>query len=217
MRYITDILQRYQAGWGFVAGAAAANIEGFINRGAFAAGIAYNDSRYAKRNNDRDFKGLELYPVDDWSFSDIKIVYRDRSLKFGFCSLTEPDDSFFAPPPMISFRRSKNISVTVIDDGDESEIVENFGTNSWDIEIRGLLVDMVNHWYPQAKLQEFARFFEINDILEVYSAMFSDLGIHSIWLKEQSIEPVEAFPDTIRFSLEARSIRPAEFSILNGI
>ncbi|MDR0829644.1 MAG: DUF6046 domain-containing protein [Prevotellaceae bacterium] len=225
MRYITDILQRYQGGWAYLTGLGASQLEGAFNRGLFAAGLAANEAaikKAQKSRNDKDYK-ISLYP-EEIKFADIEFVYNEQSLKFGFNYLADDsqfDESwggYFAPPPIVSFRREKNIGVTIIDNADEAEIVENFSTNSWDIDIKGILIDFENHRYPKEAMQKFARFFEINDIIEVKnSKLFNDLGIYSVWFKEQSIEPVEAFPDTMRFILQAKSIKPAEFSIINGI
>lgn len=219
MKYWTNVLSRYQGGFGFIAGAAAANLQGFVNRGIFAAGIAYNEKNYLKTDGSKDYN-LSLYTAAEFTFSDIELQYEfetgSKSLKFGFGSMIGETDGIFAPPPMVSFKRSKNLGITVIDEGDESEIVENFGINSWDIDIRGLLIDMDEHVYPQSKVKEIARWFEINDIIKVVSPIFQDLGINSIYFKDQQIDPVEAYPDTIKFTLNAKSIKPAEFSIING-
>jgi hypothetical protein len=216
-------LQRYKGGWAYLSALGESQLEGLFNRGLFAAGIAANEALLRKGEKpNKDFK-VELYP-EEIRFADIEFVYQEQSLKFGFNYLA--DDSqfdedyggWFAPPPIVSFKRSKNIGITIIDNADESEIVENFSTNSWDIDIRGVLIDLENHRYPKAAMQKFAQFFSINDIIEVRnSALFNDLGIYSVWFKDQSIEPVEAFPDTMRFTLTAKSIKPTEFSILNGI
>jgi len=213
MKYVIDIFQRFRDVHGFLG----ANIQGIANRAVFAAGIAYNNSRYIRQSNDKDYKDLHLYSVVDYNFADMELRYEGQSLKFSFGSLMEETEGIIAPPPLVAFRRSKNLGITVIDDGDESEIVENFGINSWDIDIRGLLVDMDEHYYPKSKMIEIRRFFEVNDVIEVISPLFQDLGINSIYFREQSVEPVEAYPDTIKFSLQAKSIKPAEFSIINGI
>ena len=101
-----------------------------------------------------------------------------------------------------------------MDGDDEAEIVENFGVNSWDIDLNGLLVDMDEHGYPGAKVRQIARFFEINDVIDVACPLLLDMGIRSVYFKEQSFEPVEGFPDTVKYSLTAKSIKPALFSLI---
>ncbi|MDR2002149.1 MAG: DUF6046 domain-containing protein [Prevotella sp.] len=212
MRYVVDIFKRFQSVYGFVG----ANAQGLANRGVFAAGIAYNNAKYKGLSNSKEFGNIPVYTVAEYNFADMEMRYEDQILKFSFDSLLHDTSDIIAPPPMVSFRRSKNLGITVIDDGDESEIVENFGINSWDIDIKGLFVDMAEHQYPQSKIKDFARFFEINDVIEIVSPLFQDLGIHSIYFKEQSVEPVEGFPDTVKFTIQAKSIKSAEFSIING-
>lgn len=212
MRYVVDILKRFQSVYGFVG----ANLQGLANRAVFRAGILYNDSKYTRNSNDVDYKDLTLYEVADYTFADMTFHYEGSKLNFSFGSLLGDSENIIAPPPMVSFKRSKNLGITVIDDGDEAEIVENFGINSWDIDIKGLLIDMDEHQYPQSKVIDLVRFFEINDVIEIVSPLFQDLGINSVYFKEQSIEPLEAFPDTVKFTLQAKSIKSAEFSILNS-
>ncbi|NDW10950.1 hypothetical protein D0T56_14965 [Dysgonomonas sp. 520] len=204
-----------QSIYGFVG----ANVQGLANRSVFAAGIAYNNTRYQRQSNEKDFKDVSFYTVAEYNFADMEMRYEDLSLKFSFGSLLNDTEGIIAPPPMVSFKRSKNLGITVIDtamyDTETSEIVENFGINSWDIDIRGIMVDMDNHHYPKSKIVDITRFFEINDVIEIVSPLFQDLGITSIYFKEQSIEPVEAYPDTVKFSLQAKSIKPAEFTIID--
>jgi len=226
MRYITDILERYKGGFDFVPGVIAANAQGIMNRGIFATGIAVNEALYQKRKRlQRDSNyDANVFQTTDYCFADIELCYKDgneegTSLCFGMSNIRdviEGKSEFLIPPPLIRCQRSKNIAVTVIDDGNEAEIVENFGLNSWDIEMTGIIIDMQEHQYPQKSLKELATFFEINDIIDVTSTFLNDLGIYSLYFKEQSIEPVEGFPDTIKFTLQAKSIKPAEFSILTG-
>ena len=63
-------------------------------------------------------------------------------------------------------------------------------------------------------MQELAKFFEINDVIEVACPLLLDMGIKSIYFKEQGFEPVEGFPDTVKYSLTAKSIKPALFSLI---
>ncbi len=63
-------------------------------------------------------------------------------------------------------------------------------------------------------MKEMARFFEINDVIEVACPLLLDMGIKSIYFKEQSFEPVEGFPDTVKYTLSAKSIKPVLFSLI---
>lgn len=216
MRYTVDLISRYQSAFGFVGGTLTGELEGLINGGIFKAGIAYNNARWeAAKLGKRERKyDVSLFAPSDWHWAEMTLTHEDKKLNFSIGAPTEETEGVFAPPPLMRFRRTKNISVTVVDGGDEAEIVENFGVNSWDIDLNGVLVDMDEHGYPGEKVKELARFFEINDVIEVACPLLLDMGIRSIYFKEQGIEPVEGFPDTVKYSLTAKSIKPALFSLI---
>lgn len=216
MRYTVDLITRYQSAFGFVGGTLVGELEGLVNGAIFKAGLAYNELRWkaAKLGKGERTFDAQLYAPTEWQWAEITMKHEGKKLEFGFGSLEQETQGVFAPPPLMRFRRTKNISVTVIDGGDEAEVVENFGVNSWDIELNGLLVDMEEHGYPGEKVKELVKFFEINDVIEVACPLLLDMGIRSIYFKEQGIEPVEGFPDTVKYSLTAKSIKPALFSLI---
>ena len=216
MRYTVDLISRYQSAFGFVGGTLTGELEGLINRSIFKAGIDYNEARWKAESLNRGEKtpDASLYAPTDWHWAEMTLTYEKQKMKFAIGGLTSETKDVFAPPPLMRFRRTKNITVTVVDGGDEAEIVENFGVNSWDIDLNGLLVDMDEHGYPGAKVRQIARFFEINDVIDVACPLLLDMGIRSVYFKEQSFEPVEGFPDTVKYSLTAKSIKPALFSLI---
>lgn len=214
MKYIVDLITRYNSAFGFVSDTAVGELEGLLNGGIFKAGIAYNEGKWNKADNPAGKYNAELYPQPDWSFVEMVMKYEGKELNFSIGSLNGETEGIFAPPPLMRFRRTKNISVTVVDGGDEAEIVENFGVNSWDIELNGVLVDMDGHTYPGDKVKRLSEFFAINDVIDVACPLLLDMGIKSIYFKEQSFEPVEGFPDTVKYSLIAKSIKPALFSLI---
>ena len=216
MRYTVDLITRYQSAFGFVTGTLAGELEGALNGGIFRAGMAYNEGRWraamaGKGNRTYD---VEMYAPREWQWAEMTMKHEGKELHLGMGSLLKETQGVFAPPPLLRFRRTKNITVTVIDGGDEAEVVENFGVNSWDIEMSGLLVDMDEHNYPGEKVKELAKFFEINDVIEVACPLLLDMGIKSIYFKEQGLEPVEGFSDTVKYSLMAKSIKPVLFSLI---
>lgn len=216
MRYTVDLISRYQSAFGFVGGTLVGELEGMANKAIFKAGIAYNEARWeAEKAGRKETKfDVSLYAPADWHWAEMTLTHEDTKLNFSIGGLTSETEGVFAPPPLMRFRRTKNITVTVVDGGDEAEIVENFGVNSWDIDLNGLLVDMDEHGYPGTKVQELAKFFEINDVIEVACPLLLDMGIKSIYFKEQGFEPVEGVPDTVKYSLTAKSIKPALFSLI---
>ena len=216
MRYTVDLITRYQSAFGFVSGTLAGELEGALNGGIFRAGVAYNESRWKAAGTDKAEPryDVKMYAPREWRWAEMTLKHEGKELHMGAGSLLAETQGVYAPPPLMRFRRTKNINVTVIDGGDEAEIVENFGVNSWEIDISGLLVDLDEHGYPGEKVKEMARFFEINDVIEVACPLLLDMGIKSIYFKEQSFEPVEGFPDTVKYTLSAKSIKPVLFSLI---
>lgn len=216
MRYTVDLITRYQSAFGFVSDTLAGELEGTLNGGIFRAGVAYNESRWKATDIDKAEPRYDakMYAPREWQWAEMTLKHEGKELHMGAGSLLSEIQGVYAPPPLMKFRRTKNINVTVIDGGDEAEIVENFGVNSWEIDISGLLVDMDEHGYPGEKVKEMARFFEINDVIEVACPLLLDMGIKSIYFKEQSFEPVEGFPDTVKYTLSAKSIKPVLFSLI---
>lgn len=216
MRYTVDLITRYQSAFGFVSGTLVGELEGLANGAIFKAGMAYNEARWkaAKLLKAEQTLDAQVYTPMDWKWAEMVMKHEGKELDFGFGSLTQETQGVFAPPPLMRFRRTKNINVTVIDGGDEAEVVENFGVNSWDIELNGLLVDMDEHRYPGEKVKQLRQFFEINDVIEVACPLLLDLGIKSIYFKEQGFEPVEGWADTVKYSLMAKSIKPVLFSLI---
>lgn len=214
MRYTVDLIARYKSAFSFVGGTLAGEMEGALNGGIFKAGIAYNEAKWKAASGGNRKYDASMFAPQDWSFAEMVMKHEGRTVNFSFGNLTGETEGVFAPPPLMRFRRTKNISVTVVDGGDEAEIVENFGVNSWDIELNGVLVDMDEHRYPGEKVKELATFFEINDVIEVACPLLLDMGIKSIYFKEQGFEPVEGFPDTVKYTLLAKSIKPALFSLI---
>lgn len=216
MRYIVDLLTRYQSAFGFVGGVLAGQLEGLANAGIFKAGMLYNEAQWKVANLARNQPNYdaELYPAPDWSWAEMTLKHEDAKLEFAIGDASGNPEGVFAPPPLMRFRRTKNLTVTVIDGGDEAEIVENFGVNSWEIDLNGLIVDMDGHAYPGDKVKRLVQFFEINDVIDIACPLLLDMGIQSIYFKEQNIEPVEGFPDTVRYSLTAKSIKPVLFSLI---
>ncbi|MNE84905.1 hypothetical protein D3C80_1818490 [compost metagenome] len=96
-------------------------------------------------------------------------------------------------------------------DGDDNDVVERYGTKSWEISIKGILIDMVNHNYPSQKVRQLREFFEYNRPFGVEGQIWDDLNIRSIYFSDTEIGGIPGYADTIQFDLTARSIKPAEF------
>ncbi|MCT4613587.1 MAG: DUF6046 domain-containing protein [Marinifilaceae bacterium] len=211
--YRIDLATRYQNAFGFLAKNFGSKI---LNVGISNSGI---------------YKNFELYEGEEEEFENISMKAKGIILNFGSLPFTqgksglfkgkmaelfnkseEKTGSFFAPPPMVSFNRSKAIKETYVN-GSDAVVVENYGLKPWNIKLSGIIIDMESHHYPKKKVEELNNFFEINDRVEITGNLFSDKGIDSIYFKSISFDMVEGFPDTIKYSLQARSIKPIEFEL----
>jgi len=192
MTYNIDLYSRYEAAFGFVAANVMSMAETALTKSA-----------------------MQTFSVGDKTFADITLRSKDKKGTFNFNAAYNVDgiSGLLMAPPMVSFSREKNISRTIIDNSDY-EVIENFGKKSWLITLDGLLVDMDNHWYPWKLMQQIRDMFEIDQVFEVTSQLFNDMGINSIYFDRlEDLSFVEGFNDTVKYKLIAYSTRPTEFTL----
>ena len=127
----------------------------------------------------------------------------------------------FVLPPLVDLRMEKRVSVTPVNDNDfdpenisGGEVVESWGSGAWDITMRGILVDMVNHNRPLNQLKGLVEVFKENATFEVSSRLFNAVGISNMYVKTIELPGMEGFKDTQPYVITARSYVPAEL-ILN--
>jgi hypothetical protein len=131
-------------------------------------------------------------------------------------------DYQLALPPLIDLRSSKRIAVTPINDNDFAvdnitggEVVESWGNAPWDISMRGILVDMVNHKRPLDQVRQLVEVFKANSIIQVStSRLFNTVGIRNLYITNIDLPGIEGFLDTQPYVITAKSYVPAEL-ILN--
>ena len=159
--------------------------------------------------------GVEVY-ASDATFADLKLKSAKDGKVYEFRNtiLSDTDNGIFAPPPMLKFDRAKKITATPIA-GSDNVVVEDFGLEQWTITMDGLLVDMENHQYPTAKMQRFRQLFETPDTFDVLECqVMTDLGINALYFeKVDSLSVLQNYPDTVKYTLKAKSIQPPEFTI----
>jgi len=176
--------------------------------------IKANMSVYSSHNNSgTDPSPIVLYDRGDASFAELLLENKKSgtSMKFAITEINDTIENTIAPPPMITFSRSKNIKTTQIDNSD-FEVIECFGSQSWDINLDIILIDFLNHWYPSELIKQVRKIFEVNDTFSVSSQIFDDLNIKEIYFTEISdISLVDGFNDTVKAKLKAKSIKPTEF------
>lgn len=147
-------------------------------------------------------------------FDEVKL-YRDKiEFDFAFREIAEEYNTVFATPPMLSFSRQKKLIVTSIDNVDDIEVVERYNTAPYDIDWKGLLIDMENHTFPADKLKQLNEIFKFNGIWNVSSEIFDALEITAVYISEVQIDFVEGFEDTIAYSFKMRAIKDLEYQLL---
>jgi hypothetical protein len=219
MSFTIDLLQRYSAAFGFVASKIAVADKVGVKTGLqYAKDKLYQQyhlpDAIAKQGNQVRFSTDGFYSKSDYCFADLALKCNDFEIQLGDFNydIKQADSSIFVAPPMISTSREKIIKNTTPDRG-EAEVVENFSKRSYEITIKGVIVDMENHAYPSRQVKLLRQFFEIDDFFEVVSCqLFEDLGIHSIYLEDwDDLSGVEGFEDTMSYSFKARSAQPVQF------
>jgi hypothetical protein len=189
---------RYKKAFGFVA----SNIS-----------VALIDKGFAKEV--QPVSNTNIFVLDkNTKFDEVKL-YRDKiEFDFAFRQIAEQYNTVFATPPMLSFSRQKKLIVTEIDNVDDIEVVERYNTSSYDIDWKGLLIDMENHAFPTDKLKQLNAIFKYNGIWNVSSEIFDALEITAIYIQDIQIDFVEGFEDTIAYSFKMRSIKDLEYQLV---
>ncbi|GGE89431.1 hypothetical protein SAMN05443634_104107 [Chishuiella changwenlii] len=118
----------------------------------------------------------------------------------------------YSPPLIMDFSQEKSLVETEVND-DNPIIVERWGTKPWSISIKGLLIDMEEHNYPEDKINSLNKLWKNNTIIKVTGAQFLDKDIASIYFKSIDFSPLVGFQDTIQFSINATSIKPVSFTL----
>lgn len=198
---IIDFAGRFQAAFGFMTGNVAARL---IENG------------FGEVVKDGNVFDMAIYTMDDNSFFDDIMLEHDTAgeFLFGFRSLNEENADVFATPPMLSMKRAKKLIITAIDNSD-TEVIERYGTEPWEITWRGLLIDMENHNFPLDKLEKMNEIFEVDDIWKVHSAILNKVSVNSIYIQNISFEFVDGYEDTISYTLTTRAVKPVEFQLTN--
>ncbi|SHK71421.1 DUF6046 domain-containing protein [Epilithonimonas mollis] len=200
---VINLAQRYASAFGIMA----------VNNAINKAVVTREPNKY----------NVEMYDDIDTVFEETEFIYEvfrnnqtqviNKILKFGSMLLSDGDGTIYAPPLMIDFSREKNLIETSVSGGD-GVVIERFGARPWNIDIKGILIDVENRNYPTEKIKELIDVFEHNDIITVVGQQFYEKNIDSIYIKSISINPIEGFTDTVHFSLTASSISSVSWTLL---
>lgn len=195
---VINLAARYAAAFGIMA----------INNRINQAVITREENEY----------NIEVYEDYDPTSEEVTMSYGSagNQIELKFAKMLEGSGggSIYAPPLMINFSREKNLIETEVSGGD-MVVIERWGTKPWNIDIRGILIDVENHRYPTEKVDALCRFFEHNYTIRVKGQQFIEKNIKSIYLKDVSFTPVEGFQDTMQFTLSASSINEVNFTLIN--
>jgi|26BtaG_2_1085354.scaffolds.fasta_scaffold02540_2 hypothetical protein len=191
--YVIDLAARYAA----VFGAMALSEKSYRN-----AVVVNEDNKYS----------VDLYPEFDSNVENVKFEYENTILEFNNMLMNE-GSAFFAPPPIMSFSREKNLIITEVS-GSDSEVIERWGTKPWTINVTILLIDIENKQYPSDRIREISRIFEHNGVVRVEGAQFEEKDIDSVYFEDIDIKPIDGFSDTVQVSLTMKSIKEVFYTLL---
>jgi len=163
--------------------------------------------------NTKDYK-LDYYPFVEVDFEYVKFENSNLEPLVFSSVLKGSAGKIFAPPLMMEFSQEKSFVETRVNDSD-SVIVERWGTKPYQINIKGILIDLENRTYPSEKIRELNKNWKQNKPIKVVGQQFEELDIHSIYFRSISFKRVEGFQDTLQFNINAQSINEVNFIINN--
>lgn len=195
---VLDLGGRFQNAFGFIGGTGESLQQTKFNDSLTGANIVVKDGRS--------------------TFEEFVLKRPGLELKFGYTGLIKEIEDVFAPPPLVTFKKSKRIGETIVSSNDDKgneveygQVVEQYGRMPVEISIRGVLIDMVNHQYPSEKVKQLDNLFDYNGAWDVEGQVFRDKKIKSIYFTSLDDGVVQGFQDTWSFTLEAKSIKPVEY------
>lgn len=189
-------------------------------RYAAAFGVASLIDKVKIKEKQSDYYDLEYFPARNSDFEkvsfEIDFTEKDgkrytESLEFSTV-LTGASGNIFAPPLMMTFSQEKSLIEAEVND-DDPVVIERWGTKPWNIEIKGLLIDLYERVYPNAEIERLNTLWSKNTIVAVEGLQFQEKKIDAIYFKSIEFLPIEGFQDTIQFSISASSIKSVAFTL----
>ncbi|TGN26749.1 DUF6046 domain-containing protein [Empedobacter tilapiae] len=160
-------------------------------------------------------KGFEYYPSTNTNVEYVKLITPQKdSLEFS-AVLDSARGNVFAPPLMMTFSQEKSLIETEVND-DDPIVIERWGTKPWNIEMKGLLIDLDNRIYPTEEIKKLKKVWSYNGVIAVEGIQFQEKGIDSIYFKSIDFSPIEGFQDTMQVSISASSIKSVNFILGKG-
>lgn len=179
--------------------------------GAMAVGRLI-DRVMIEKKSESDYE-FQYYPSMSENIEYIKFEIPDLDpLEFS-AVLREGESNVFAPPLMMNFYTEKSLIETEVND-DDPIVIERWGTKPWEIQIKGLLIDLENRIYPTDQIKRLTRNWSYNGVVKAVGLQFEEKEIDSVYFKSIEFNGVEGYQDTIQFTINARSIKAVNFTLL---
>lgn len=161
---------------------------------------------------------FNVYPAPDEDFEDISFAFDDTKITFGSIPFVSSgsNSNVLAPPPIVNFSSIKKHIETDVNGGPD-EVTEYWKTGQFLFRMRGILIDLENHYYPENQITELNSLYQFNNVVEVIGTQFLDKSITHCYFKEIQINPVRGYTDTIQYVLTGKSKRPANFTLNDPI
>lgn len=167
---------------------------------------------FIKKDEDSNYN-FNYYPSMSSLHEDVKMeIPNMEALEFS-AVLQGNAGRIFAPPLLMTFTQEKSLIETVVNDADPV-IVERWGTKAWNISMQGILINFENHYYPTDEIRRLNKNWQYNGVVKVVGTQFEERDIDSLYFKSINFSPIEGFQDTIKFTIEASSIKAVNFTLL---
>ena len=175
------------------------------------ASFGYVPSAFGELNVERGYENHDNEDTVDMML----LTDGNKKYLFDYKQLESEYATVFATPPMITLSRDKKLVVTPIDNSNDIEVVERYNTNPYDINMKGLIIDMEEHDFPIDKMKELNEIFEKNICWDVTCPFLNKMGIMALYIKDVSVEMVEGFADTVSYEMNAKAIKPLSYQLIN--
>lgn len=117
----------------------------------------------------------------------------------------EQTDDFVLPyTSVFDFTRAKNVVKTTIN-GNDGTIKEMFGLDDWQIRIQGLILEQNGKTVDEIK-QLLLAYANLADTIKIAEGkLFTEKGIHGIFIEEISMPQMKGYPNVQPFEINAVS------------
>lgn len=199
---IIDFAGRFQSAFGFTTKKMSSRLEE----------EGFDEVIYDSPAGSFEMEGSFFVWNNESTFDEVTLRNGSEKYLFAFRPFSDKYEDLFAIPPMLSLRRSKRLIITTVDNSD-TEVVERYATEPYEITWRGLLIDMENHNFPIGRLEQINKIFEVNGVWSVDSEILQAVGVAAVYFKDVQIDFVEGYEDTIAYTFTTRAIRPLEYQL----